>query len=52
MTKYIVMSKLTLEGDVTVDQIETKRTSRKAAEEDVTMFADVSHKKTWIVEEE
>ncbi len=50
MKKYRVLTKYTDENDKTVEVVETTRTARKAAEDDVRQLADVAHKKAWIVE--
>ncbi len=47
MNIYRVMTK---HGDD--DYQETRRTSRKAAEEDVLLFKDIMRRHTWIVESE
>lgn len=54
MSRYVVCSSAQeKDGDdlVSREQVETRRTDRKAAEEDVGIIQDIFHRKAWIQEE-
>lgn len=49
--KYLVMTRQTDADGESIDICESRRTDKKAAEEDVSLLQDLCHRKAWIVEQ-